>query len=91
MDGDNLVLVVGSYADAGAATDDFKALKAGQDAGEGGRQRRPSRPLSHTPSFDSGEDSAGDSRFDVSAPQRRDKWQRRPLQGTQSRSRLCHI
>jgi uncharacterized membrane protein len=34
MDGDNLVLVVGTYADAGAAADDFKALKAGQDAGE---------------------------------------------------------
>jgi uncharacterized membrane protein len=34
MNGDNLVLVVGSYADAGAANDDFKALKAGQDAGE---------------------------------------------------------
>ncbi len=30
----NLVLVVGSYSDAGAAADDFKALKAGQDAGE---------------------------------------------------------
>ncbi len=30
----NLVLVVGSYADAGAANDDFSALKAGQDAGE---------------------------------------------------------
>jgi uncharacterized membrane protein len=34
MDGDNLVLVVGSYADAGTAADDFAALKAGQDAGE---------------------------------------------------------
>jgi uncharacterized membrane protein len=34
MDSDNLVLVVGSYADAGAANDDFKALKSGQDAGE---------------------------------------------------------
>ena len=34
MDGGNLVLVVGSYADAGAANDDFGALKAGQDAGE---------------------------------------------------------
>jgi uncharacterized membrane protein len=34
MAGDNLVLVVGSYADAGAAEDDFKALKSGQDAGE---------------------------------------------------------
>ena len=28
------MLVVGTYADAGAATEDFKALKAGQDAGE---------------------------------------------------------
>jgi uncharacterized membrane protein len=34
MAGDNLALVVGTYADAGAATEDFKALKAGQDAGE---------------------------------------------------------
>jgi len=34
MDSDNLVLVVGSYADAGAAADDFKALKTGQEAGE---------------------------------------------------------
>ena len=34
MDTDNLMLVVGAYADAGAAADDFKALKAGQDAGE---------------------------------------------------------
>ena len=34
MNGDNLVLVVGSYADAGAADDDFSALKSGQDAGE---------------------------------------------------------
>ena len=34
MDGDNLVLVVGSYADAGAAADDFAALKSGEDAGE---------------------------------------------------------
>ena len=34
MAGDNLVLVVGTYADAGAATEDFKAVKAGQDAGE---------------------------------------------------------
>ena len=32
--GDNLVLVVGAYADAGAAAEDFKALKTGQDAGE---------------------------------------------------------
>jgi uncharacterized membrane protein len=31
---DNLVLVVGSYADAAAAAEDFKALKAGQNAGE---------------------------------------------------------
>ena len=34
MDHDNLVLVVGSYADAAPANEDFKALKAGQDAGE---------------------------------------------------------
>ena len=34
MDSDNLVLVVGSYADAGAAADDFTSLKAGQEAGE---------------------------------------------------------
>jgi uncharacterized membrane protein len=34
MVGDNLVLVVGSYADAEAATDDFNAMKAGEDAGE---------------------------------------------------------
>ena len=34
MDGDNLVLVVGSYADAGAAADDFKALKEGEKDGE---------------------------------------------------------
>jgi uncharacterized membrane protein len=34
MKNDNLVLVVGSYLDAGAAADDFKVLKAGQDAGE---------------------------------------------------------
>jgi uncharacterized membrane protein len=34
MVGDNLVLVVGTYADNGAATDDFNALKAAQDAGE---------------------------------------------------------
>ena len=34
MDGDNLVLVVGAYADAGAAAEDFKTLKAGQEAGE---------------------------------------------------------
>ena len=34
MNSDNLVLVVGAYADAGAAADDFKALKAGQEAGE---------------------------------------------------------
>ena len=32
--GDNLVLVVGSYADAGAAAEDFKTLKSGEDAGE---------------------------------------------------------
>ena len=34
MAGDNLVLVVGSYDDDGAAAADFNALKAGQDAGE---------------------------------------------------------
>ena len=34
MDSDNLVLVVGAYADADAAAGDFKALKAGQDSGE---------------------------------------------------------
>jgi len=34
MDSDNLVLVVGSYDDAGAANDDFNAVKAAQDAGE---------------------------------------------------------
>ena len=34
MDSDNLTLVVGSYADAGAAADDFATLKSGQDAGE---------------------------------------------------------
>ena len=34
MDGDNLALVVGAYADAGAAAEDFKALKAGETAGE---------------------------------------------------------
>jgi uncharacterized membrane protein len=34
MDSDNLVLVVGSYADAGAAGDDFNTLKAGEKAGE---------------------------------------------------------
>jgi uncharacterized membrane protein len=34
MEGDNLALVVGTYADAGAATEDYKAVKAGQDAGE---------------------------------------------------------
>jgi uncharacterized membrane protein len=34
MDGDNLVLVVGSYADSGAAKDDFKALKASENAGD---------------------------------------------------------
>src|SRR5262249_36262909 len=32
--GDNLVLVVGSYADAGAAADDLSTLESGQDAGE---------------------------------------------------------
>ena len=34
MAGDNLVLVVGSYADAEAAADDFATLESGQDAGE---------------------------------------------------------
>src|SRR5262245_42779538 len=34
MDSDNLVLVVGTYADAGAAADDFATLKSGQDDGE---------------------------------------------------------
>ena len=34
MADDNLVLVVGSYAASGAAAEDFKTLKAGQDAGE---------------------------------------------------------
>ena len=34
MEGDNLVLVVGSYADAGEAADDFAALKSGENAGE---------------------------------------------------------
>src|SRR5262249_11743436 len=34
MDSDNLTLVVGTYADAGAAADDFATLKSGQDAGE---------------------------------------------------------
>ena len=32
--GDNLTLVVGTYADAGAANDDFATLKSGQSAGE---------------------------------------------------------
>ena len=32
MADDNLVLVVGSYSASGAAADDFKALKAGQEA-----------------------------------------------------------
>jgi uncharacterized membrane protein len=34
MEGDNLVLVVGTYSVPGAAGDDFKTLKAGEDAGE---------------------------------------------------------
>ena len=34
MDSDNLVLIVGSYADAGAAADDFNTLKAGEKNGE---------------------------------------------------------
>jgi uncharacterized membrane protein len=34
MIGDNLVLVVGTYADAEAASDDFNTLKAGEQDGE---------------------------------------------------------
>lgn len=34
MESDNLALVVGTYGDADAATEDFKALKSGQSAGE---------------------------------------------------------
>jgi len=34
MNGDNLVLVVGTYADAEAAADDFNTLKAGEKDGE---------------------------------------------------------
>jgi uncharacterized membrane protein len=34
MDSDNLELVVGTYADADSASEDFAALKAGQAAGE---------------------------------------------------------
>ena len=34
MDSDNLMLVAGTYGEAGAAADDFKTLKAGEDAGE---------------------------------------------------------
>ena len=34
MDTDNLALVVGSYADAGKAAEDFAALKSGQEAGQ---------------------------------------------------------
>ena len=34
MNGDNLVLVIGTYSDADAAASDFKALKAQEDAGE---------------------------------------------------------
>jgi len=34
MEGDNLILVVGTYADAGAAADDFATLKSGESAGE---------------------------------------------------------
>ena len=34
MDGDNLTLVVGAYADAGTAATDFKTLKAGESSGE---------------------------------------------------------
>ena len=33
-EGDNLVLVVGTYSDAGAAADDFATLKSGEDADE---------------------------------------------------------
>ena len=34
MEGDNLTLVVGTYADAKTAAEDFATLKSGQDAGE---------------------------------------------------------
>ena len=34
MDSDNLVLVVGAYADADTATKDFKSLKSAESAGE---------------------------------------------------------
>ena len=34
MDNDNLTLVVGTYADAGAAADDFATLKSGETDGE---------------------------------------------------------
>ena len=34
MNSDNLMLVVGTYADAGAAADDFATLKTGENAGE---------------------------------------------------------
>ena len=34
MEGDNLVLVAGTYSASAAAADDFKALKAGESAGE---------------------------------------------------------
>ena len=34
MAGENLILVVGSYPDAGGAAEDFKALKDGEGAGE---------------------------------------------------------
>jgi len=34
MEGDNLILVVGTYADAGAAADDFATLKNGESSGE---------------------------------------------------------
>jgi hypothetical protein len=56
MDGDNLVLVVGSHADDGAATDDFDALKAGQDAGNGAHLSRSSAgrsPAKRRPSVQS--------------------------------------
>ena len=34
MEGDNLVLVVGTYGDADAATQDFKTLKDAESAGD---------------------------------------------------------
>ena len=45
MDSDNLMLVAGTYAAAGAAAEDFKSLEAGQAAGEyqvvGSRRDQP--------------------------------------------------